>query len=157
MPKVRVIGSDGEQLGVMETRDAQRRAQDEGLDLVEISPNAEPPVCKIMDFGKFKYDQQKKAQANKKKQTVVQVKEVKLRPGTDKHDLDFKLKNAIKFLEAKDKVKITIQMRGREMAFKDRAREILLQVIEGLKEYGQPEQPPKMEGRTFSAILIPNK
>lgn len=141
----------------MITKAALERAYSKGLDLVEVSPNADPPVCKIMDHGKFKYEQQKKAQATKRKQTTVTVKEIKLRPNTDKHDLEFKLKHAKKFLEHKDKAKITIQLRGREMMYKDRAREIMLQVIEQLKEFGQPEQEPKMEGRTMSVIVAPLK
>lgn len=157
VPRIRVIDANGDQLGVLETKMALQRAYDQGLDLVEVAPNADPPVCKIMDFGKFKYEQQKKAAANKKKQTIVQVKEIKLRPATDTHDLNFKLKHARKFLEAKDKAKITIRLKGREMMFKDRAHETMKAVIEQLKDVGEPEQAPKMEGRFLSVIIAPLK
>lgn len=157
VPKVRVIDENGEQLGVLLTRAALDRAYDLGLDLVEVAPTADPPVCKIMDFGKYKYEMQKKEQASKKKQTVVSIKEIKLRPNTDKHDLEFKLNHVRKFLEHKDKAKITIQLRGREMMFKDRANEIMAEIILSLKGVGEPEQPPKMEGRTLSVIIAPAK
>lgn len=155
--KVRVIDANGEQLGVLLTRAALDRAIEMGLDLVEISPTADPPVCKIMDYGKYKYEQQKKEQASKKRQTVVSVKEIKLRPNTDKHDLEFKLNHVRKFLEHKDKAKITIQLRGREMMFKERAHEIMNEIVAKLKGVGEPEQPPKMEGRTLSVIITPSK
>lgn len=157
VPKVRVIDADGAQLGILLTRAALDKAFEMGLDLVEISPTADPPVCKIMDYGKFKYEQQKKEQASKKKQTVVSVKEIKLRPNTDKHDLEFKLNHVKKFLEHKDKAKITIQLRGREMMFKERAHEIMNEIVAKLKGIGEPEQPPKMEGRTLSVIISPCK
>lgn len=155
IPKIRVIASDGSQLGVLDTKEALRIAGDEGLDLVEISPNAEPPVCKIMDYGKYKYEQQKKTQENKKKQTKVALKEVKLRPNTDVHDLGFKLKHARRFLEGKDKAKISMQFRGREMAHIDRGKETMKKIIEELADVGTPEREPKMEGRTLTMILMP--
>lgn len=157
VPKVRVIASDGEQIGILDTKEAIRMAEDQGLDLVEISPNAEPPVCKIMDYGKYKYEQQKKEQESKKKQVVVQVKEIKLRPNTDIHDINFKLKHVRRFLEQKDKAKISIQFRGREMIHVDRAKENLNKIIDEVKDLGVPEREPKMEGRTLSVILQPVK
>lgn len=155
--KVRVIDENGEQLGVLLTKAALERAYDLGLDLVEVAPTADPPVCKIMDFGKYKYEMQKKAQASKKKQTVVKIKEIELRPNTDKHDIETKLNHVRKFLEHKDKAKISIKLRGREMMFKDRAVEIMNHIIAQLKGAGEPEQPPKMEGRMLSVIITPAK
>ncbi|MCP5464446.1 MAG: translation initiation factor IF-3 [Deltaproteobacteria bacterium] len=157
VPEVRVIAADGEQLGVMDTRDALSLAEEQGFDLVEVSPTAKPPVCKIMDHGKFKYEQQKKAQANKKNQVKVQVKEVKMRPNTDKHDIEFKMKHARRFLEDKDKVKLTMQFRGREMAFIERGMDHLKEAIQMLKDIGEAEGEPKREGRTLSVILAPAK
>jgi translation initiation factor IF-3 len=155
VPEVRVLGSDGSQLGVMPTADAMKIADDEGLDLVEVSPTAKPPVCKVMDYGKYKYEQQKKAQETKKKQTKVIVKEIKLRPNTDSHDIEFKMNHVRRFLENKDKAKITIQFRGREMAHMDRARENLKKIIEMLADVAEPEVMPKVEGRTLSVIMAP--
>lgn len=157
VPEIRVIGSDGAQLGIMTPRDAMGLAQEEGLDLVEISPQAKPPVCKIMDYGKHKYEQQKKEQENKKKQVKISVKEIKLRPNTDTHDLEFKMKHVRRFIDDGDKVKVTIQFRGREMMFKDRGREILLGLVEDLKDVAEPETNPKMEGRTMSVVMGPLK
>lgn len=155
VPQIRVIASDGEQLGVMTPDDARKMAQDEGLDLVEISPTAKPPVCKIMDYGKYKYDKQKKEHENKKRQTKVVVKEIKLRPNTDVHDIEFKMKHVRRFIEDKDKVKITVQFRGREMAHMDRARDNLKKIVEGLTDIAEAEQEPKVEGRTLSVMLQP--
>ncbi|MBF0105585.1 MAG: translation initiation factor IF-3 [Deltaproteobacteria bacterium] len=156
-PQVRVIGSEGQLIGLMTVDGAVKLAMEEGLDLVEISPNAKPPVCKIMDYGKYKYEKQKKENENKKRQTKVVVKEIKLRPSTDKHDIDFKVKHARRFIEDKDKAKISIQFRGREIAHLDRAKEMLSKIIESLSDIAEPEVPPKVEGRTLSVILGPRK
>ena len=125
-------------------------ARDAELDLVEISPNANPPVCKIMDYGKFKYEQQKRESEARKKQTVIQVKEVKFRPNTDTHDYDVKMRNVVKFLEKGDKVKVTLRFRGREMAHQNLGRELLERVAEDIKELGKVENMPKMEGRQMT-------
>ncbi len=126
-----------------------------GLDLVEISPNAKPPVCKIMDFGKFKYEQQKRESEARKKQKIIEVKEVKFRPGTDIHDYDVKMRNVLKFLEKGDKVKITLRFRGREMAHQNLGRELLERVAEDVKELGKVENMPKMEGRQMIMMIGP--
>ncbi len=130
-------------------------AVDAGLDLVEISPNAKPPVCKIMDFGKFKYEQQKRESEARKKQKVIEVKEVKFRPNTDTHDYDVKMKNVFKFLEKGDKVKVTLRFRGREMAHQNLGRELLERVAEDIKEIGKVENMPKMEGRQMIMMIGP--
>ncbi len=130
-------------------------AADAGLDLVEISPNANPPVCKIMDFGKFKYEQQKRESEARKKQKVIEVKEVKFRPNTDTHDYDVKMKNVFKFLEKGDKVKVTLRVRGREMAHQNLGRELLERVAEDIKELGKVENMPKMEGRQMIMMIGP--
>lgn len=155
VPKVRVIAADGEQLGILLTSEALKIAEEQGYDLVEVSPNAEPPVCKIMDFGKYKYEEQKKKQESKKKQTVVVVKEIKLRPNTDTHDIDFKMKHIRRFLEGKDKAKVTMQFRGREMMYVDRGKEVLKKIISDVADLGTPEREPRMEGRMLSVILQP--
>ena len=154
-PKIRVIGADGDQLGVMTPAEAMKITDEYGLDLVEISPTADPPVCKIMDHGKYKYEQQKKVQESKKKQVVVTLKEIKLRPNTDDHDIEFKMKHVRRFLEQKDKAKITIQFRGREMQHVDRARATMKKLLTGIQDVGEPEKPPQMEGRTLSVIIAP--
>ena len=130
-------------------------AADAGLDLVEISPNANPPVCKIMDFGKFKYEQQKRESEARKKQKIIEVKEVKFRPNTDTHDYDVKMKNVFKFLEKGDKVKVTLRFRGREMAHQNLGRELLERVAEDIKEVGKVENMPKMEGRQMIMMIGP--
>lgn len=157
VPEIRLINADGGQLGVYVTSKALELAQDQGLDLVEVSPNAKPPVCKIMDYGKYKYLQTKKQKEAKKHQAVVVVKEIKFRPNTDQHDYDFKVKNIERFLEAGNKVKVTIRFRGREMAYKDRARENLIRIAERVTELGEPEMAPKMEGRQLTMMLTPKK
>ena len=129
-----MIGSDGQQLGVFPTDEAIRMAENDGLDLVEISPNSNPPVCKIIDYGKYKYQQAKKVQEAKKHQTVIHVKEVKLRPTTDDHDFDFKVKHVKRFLEDGDKAKITVTFKGREMAYSNLGRAMLQRVLEALKD-----------------------
>ncbi|MGD9504128.1 MAG: translation initiation factor IF-3 [Syntrophobacteraceae bacterium] len=153
--EVRVVGSDGKQLGVMPLQKALDLAHQEELDLVEVAPGAEPPVCKIMDFGKFKYQQNKRTQEAKKKQTVIQVKEVKMRPKTDEHDLQVKIKNIKRFLGQKDKAKVSILFRGREIAYVDQGTRMLERISEELKEDALVEQSPKLEGRNLVMVLAP--
>ncbi|HIJ76447.1 MAG TPA: translation initiation factor IF-3 [Deltaproteobacteria bacterium] len=154
-PEVRVIGHDGQQLGIIPIRKALELAALEHLDLVEVAPNAEPPVCKIMDYGKFKYQQNKRSQEAKKKQTVIQVKEVKIRPKTDEHDLQVKIRHIKRFLSQKDKAKVTILFRGREIAYSDQGFKVLERIKEELKEEVVIEQQPKMEGRNLIMIMAP--
>ena len=155
-PDVQVIASDGENLGVISTNEAISMAKNQGLDLIEIAPNANPPVCKIMDMGKYKYDQQKKANQAKKKQKVVSLKEIKLRPGTEIHDYNFKIKNAKKFLTKGDKVKFTVKFKGREMQFTQQGRDLMDRIIQDTKELGKVELSPKFEGRQMIMIIQPN-
>lgn len=157
--EIRLIGNDGEQLGTMTPEEARARAEEEGLDLVEVAPNARPPVCRIMDYGKYKYEQKKKAQAGKAKGKgrAASLKEVKMRPNTDDHDLAFKLKNARKFLMEGDKVKVTVMFRGREMAHRRVGYDKLDQVKGMLGELVTVENPPQMTGRFLSMILVPNR
>jgi translation initiation factor IF-3 len=157
VPQVRVITDDGEQFGVMDTRDAIREARSRGLDLVEVSPNAEPPVCKIIDFGKFQYEQKKKANEAKKKQVVVTVKEVKFRPGTDVHDYSYRMKHAREWLEGGDKVKATIWFRGREMTHRELGARILEQLEKDLVDVGDVEMRPRMEGNQMFTIFAPKR
>lgn len=137
------------------TIEAMRLAREAGLDLVEISPSAQPPVCKILDYGKFKYEQKKKAQEAKKKQQVVKLKEVKMRPSTDEHDYQFKLRHIRRFLEEGDKAKVTVVFKGREMAYQEQGRAVLLRVMEELKKESKVEQMPAMEGRMLIMVLAP--
>jgi len=153
---VQVIGSDGNNLGILTLNKAIEKAKAEGLDLIEISPNANPPVCKIMDMGKYKYDLQKKANVAKKKQKVVALKEIKLRPGTDVHDYNFKVKNAKKFLVNKDKVKFTVKFKGREMQHINLGKDLMNRIIEDTKDVGKIETSPKFEGRQMIMIIQPN-
>ena len=155
VPEVRVISEDGQQLGLMAPEDAIARAEEVGLDVVEVAPNSKPPVCRIMDYGKYKYEQKKKA--GKGKGHAASLKEVKLRPRTDEHDLDFKLKNARRFLRDGDKVKVTVMYRGREMVHRELGREQLTKVVEMLGPIAIVENPPRMEGRFLSMILVPNR
>ena len=157
MPQVRVITDEGEQFGVMDTRDAIREARNRGLDLVEVSPNAEPPVCKIIDFGKFQYEAKKKANEAKKKQVVVTVKEVKFRPGTDVHDYSYRMKHAREWLEGGDKVKATIWFRGREMTHRELGARILEQLEKDLVDVGDVEMRPRMEGNQMFTIFAPKR
>ena len=157
VPEVRVVNEDGQQLGVMATETARDIAARIGLDLVEISPNAKPPVCKIMDYGRYKYELKKKASSAKKTQHQSQLKEVKLRPQIDEHDLAFKLNNARRFLLDGDKVKTTVMFRGREIVHTQLGRDLLEQVVERLEGVAKPESAPQMEGRTLSMILAPDK
>lgn len=157
MPKVRVIDAEGEQIGVLSTRDALALAAEQGLDLVEVSPNAEPPVCRIMDYGKYLFEQKKKAQVAKKKQAQVQVKEVKFRPGTDEGDYKVKLRNLTRFLEEGDKAKVTLRFRGREMLHQDLGRKLLERIRADLGDLAVVEQFPKLEGRQMVMMLGPKK
>ena len=141
----------------MPTQDALRMAEEQGLDLVEVAPNARPPVCKIMDFGRYKYQQQKKLQEARKKQSVVQIKEIKVRPKTDDHDFNTKLKHVLRFLENGDRVKVTVFFRGREIVHKDRGLMILQRMVESVKDIAKVEQQPRSEGRTMSLLLAPLK
>ncbi|MGR3322745.1 MAG: translation initiation factor IF-3 [Pseudooceanicola sp.] len=156
-PEIRLIGAEGENVGVVTPARGMAMAEEAGLDLVEISPNANPPVCKIMDFGKFKYEQQKRESEARKKQKTIEVKEVKFRPNTDVHDYDVKMKNVVKFLEKGDKVKVTLRFRGREMAHQNLGRDLLERVAEDVKEIGKVENMPKMEGRQMVMMIGPVK
>lgn len=155
IPQVRVIGDDGSQIGILTTREAIAMAQAKGLDLVEVAPTARPPVCKIMDYGKFKYEQNRAAKAAKKKQHQMQLKEVKMRPKIEDHDYDFKLKHAREFLAQRDKVKFTITFRGREMAHQELGYKVIEQVLQDLSDVAIVEQSPRAEGRTVSLVLSP--
>ncbi len=159
MREILVIGAEGEQLGVMTPEDAMVKAQEAGFDLVEVAPNARPPVCRIMDYGKYKYEQKKKTAAGKAKGKgrAAQLKEVKMRPSTDEHDLQFKLKNARRFLLDGDKVKVTVMFRGREMAHRKAGYEKLDQVRAVLGELVTVESTPQMMGRFLSMTLVPNR
>lgn len=154
-PKVRLIGADGSQIGIVSSHEALRAAEEAGLDLVEISPQAAPPVCRIMDFGKFQYEESKRRHAAKRKQKQIQVKEVKFRPGTDIGDYQTKLRNLMRFLEAGDKAKITLRFRGREMAHQELGMEMLKRIENDLKDYGIVEAHPRLEGRQMVMILAP--
>ena len=152
-----MIGADSEQLGVMPPEEALARAREVGLDLVEVAANSKPPVCRIMDYGRYKYEQKKKRTGQNKKAHAATLKEVKLRPGTDLHDLEFKLNNARRFLMEGDKVKITVMFRGREMVHTYRGRKQLDSVLEHLKPLAKLENPPRMEGRFMSMILVADR
>ncbi len=157
MPEVRVIGDEGEQLGVMDIRDAIRTARERGLDLVEVAPTAEPPVCRIIDFGKFQYEAKKKANEAKKKQVTITVKEVKFRPGTDEHDYSYRMKHAREWLQEGDKVKATIWFRGREMTHRELGARILEKLEQDLADVGEVEARPRMEGNQMFIILGPRR
>ena len=152
---VQVISSDGNNLGAMQLNKAIELAKQEGLDLIEISPNANPPVCKIMDMGKYKYDLQKKANLAKKKQKIVSLKEIKLRPGTEVHDYNFKIKNAKKFITKGDKVKFTVKFKGREMQHTQLGKDLMQRIIEETKDIAKVESQPKFEGRQMVMIIQP--
>jgi len=153
--EVRCIAPDGEQLGVMKTEDAITEADSHGLDLVEVSPNADPPVCKILDYGKFKFEAQKKRNEAKKKQKVIEVKEIKLRPNIDEHDYQVKMRSVQKFLDDGDKVKITLRFRGREMAHQDLGVNVLNRVREDTDDVAKIEAFPKLEGRQMIMVIAP--
>ena len=155
--QVRVVDAEGAQLGIMAIQDALKKAEEAGLDLVEVSPASTPPVCRIMDYGKFKYDTKKRAAESRRNQSVVEIKEVKLRPKTDEHDRDFKVKHVQRFLEDGNKVKLTIMFRGREITHAEIGREILREVADMVKTIGQVESMPRIEGRNMFMILTPLK
>lgn len=155
--KVRLIDATGDQRGVMFLRDALEIARDEGLDLVEVSPTADPPVCRIMDFGKFLFEQNKKAQSARRKQKQVHIKEIKFRPGTDEGDYKVKVRKLTEFLEHGDKTKVTLRFRGREMAHKELGAQLLERVRKDLEELGVVEQMPQLEGRQMIMVLAPRK
>ncbi|MFH1964924.1 MAG: translation initiation factor IF-3 [Acidobacteriota bacterium] len=155
--EIRVIDEDGTQLGIMTPDDARSMADARGFDLVEVSPTARPPVCRIMDYGKFRYEQSKKVQETKKKQKTVQVKEIKFRPKIDEHDYNFKKNRAIRFLKADDKVKATIMFRGREVTHPELGRQILERLRDELSELAEVERPPKLEGYNMVMILQPKR
>ncbi|MBS2030783.1 MAG: translation initiation factor IF-3 [Deltaproteobacteria bacterium] len=154
--EVRVIGPQGEKIGVLPIEQALARAQELGMNLVEVSPMEKPPVCKIMDYGRFKYEQKKKANESKKKQAVVHLKEIKLRPKTEEHDYDFKVKAVRAFLQEGNKARITIMFRGREITHRDIGQRILMEVVEDVRDCGIVEQQPRLEGRQMFMILSPN-
>lgn len=153
--EVRVTSASGEQLGIMSTRDALRMAEEQHLDLVEVAPKAKPPVCRIMDFGKYRYEQQKREKEAKKKQKVISIKEVKLRPNIEQHDFDVKLKNAIRFVEDGNKVKVTIMFRGRELSHPEIGKEVLARVAEKLGDSVSIERNAKLEGKNMTMIVAP--
>ena len=152
-----MIGADGSQLGIMTPQEAMEKAYALGFDLVEVAPEARPPVCKIMDYGKYRYEQSKKEREARKKQTVIQVKEIKMRPKTDEHDFQFKMRHAERFLKEGNKAKVTMMFRGREMVHMDLGMKLLLKFAEGLKELAHVEQQAKVEGRAMSMILAPKR
>lgn len=154
---MRLIGADGAQVGVVAIADALQQAEAAGLDLVEISPNVSPPVCRIMNFGKFQYEESKRKHAAKKKQKQIQIKEVKFRPGTDIGDYQVKLRNLVRFLENGDKAKITLRFRGREMAHQELGMQLLKRVEADLLEYGTVEQRPRLEGRQMVMVINPKR
>ena len=154
-PEVQVIASDGENLGIISTNMAISKAKNEGLDLIEIAPNANPPVCKIMDMGKYKYDAQKKANLAKKKQKIIALKEIKMRPVTETHDYQFKVKNAKKFIAKGDKVKFTIRFKGRELQHSHLGNELMTKIKEDMKDIGKVELQPKFDGKQMIMVIQP--
>ena len=154
--EVRLIGSDGEQLGIMSAKEAYFKAKDSGLDLVKISPNANPPVCKIIDYGKYRYEMSRKAKEAKKKQRIVETKEIRLSPNIDVNDLNTKANQARKFLTKGDKLKVSLRFRGREMAHKDVGRQMMDQFVEKLEDIAVVDKPPKMEGRSMVMFISPS-
>ena len=154
-PKVRVVNADGDMVGVISVEEGVELAYDVGLDLVEVSPNADPPVCKILDYGKYKYAEQKKANEARKKQKTIDIKEIKMRPGIDEHDYQVKMRSVRRFLDGGDKVKMTIRFRGREMAHLDLGMKILDRVREEIDELAKVEQFPKTEGRLMTMVIAP--
>jgi translation initiation factor IF-3 len=154
-PEVQVIGSDGDNIGILNTNEAISMAKEQGLDLIEIAPNAKPPVCKIIDMGKFKYDAQKKANVAKKKQKIVLLKEIKMRPVTETHDYDFKVKNAKKFIGKGDKVKFTIRFKGRELQHSHLGRELMDKIKNDMQDIGKVELHPKFDGKQMIMVIQP--
>ncbi len=157
MAEVRLVGADGEMLGVVSLERALEEADSAGLDLVEVSPNAEPPVCKVLDYGKYKYEDQKRKAEARKKQKTIDVKEIKMRPGIDAHDYDVKMRAMRRFLDEGDKVKVTLRFRGREMAHQELGLKVLHRVRDDIEERGKIEQTPKMEGRQMIMVVAPLK
>ncbi|MEM1021043.1 MAG: translation initiation factor IF-3 [Pseudomonadota bacterium] len=153
--EVRLIDETGDNIGVLRTEDARVKAKEAGLDLVEVSPNADPPVCKILDYGKFKYEAQKKANANRKKQKTQDIKEIKMRPGIDTHDYDVKMRSIHRFIDDGDKVKITLRFRGRELAHQELGMDVLHRVQEDVNDVAKVEAMPKMEGRQMIMVIAP--
>jgi translation initiation factor IF-3 len=154
-PEVQVIGSDGDNIGIVDTNEAISMAKEQGLDLIEIAPNSKPPVCKIIDMGKFKYDAQKKANVAKKKQKIVLLKEIKMRPVTETHDYDFKVKNAKKFIGKGDKVKFTIRFKGRELQHSHLGRELMDKIKVDMQDIGKVELHPKFDGKQMIMVIQP--
>jgi translation initiation factor IF-3 len=155
VPAVRLIDDQGEQVGIVSTEEARGMADEVGLDLVEVAPNAEPPVCKLLDYGKFKYTSQKKASEARKRQKTIDVKEIKMRPGIDRHDYDVKMRSIVKFLDEGDKVKLTLRFRGREMVHQDIGRRVMQRVCDDLGDLVKIEQMPKLEGRQMTMVMSP--
>ncbi len=155
VPKVRLVDENGEMVGVVTRNEALQKASEAGLDLVEVAPGADPPVCKILDFGKFKYEEQKKKNEARKKQKIIEVKEIKLRPGIDDHDYGVKMRSMVKFIEEGDKVKVTMRFRGRELAHQDLGMNVLMRVKDDLDEIAKVEQFPRMEGRQMIMVMSP--
>ena len=155
VPTVRLIGADGEQIGVVTLQSALRAAEDSGLDLVEVSPNADPPVCKLLDYGKYKYEAQKKANEARKRQKTFDVKEVKMRPNIDDHDYDVKMRSVARFIGDGDKVKVTIRFRGRELAHPEIGRDLLERIRQESEEVAKIEMMPRMEGRQMIMVMAP--
>ena len=154
-PRVRLVDERGQMLGVVTRNEALAKAVEAGFDLVEVSPNADPPVCKILDFGKYKYEEQKRRNEARKKQKVIEVKEIKLRPGIDDHDYDVKMRSMLKFIEEGDKVKVTMRFRGRELAHQELGMNVLMRVRDDLEEIAKVEQFPRMEGRQMTMVVSP--
>jgi translation initiation factor IF-3 len=152
---VRLVAADGEVVGVVGIEEALVMAEEAGLDLVEVAPNSSPPVCKLLDYGKFKYEAQKKANAARKKQKVIEVKEIKMRPGIDNHDYDVKMRSIVRFIDEGDKVKVTLRFRGREMAHQNLGMRVLEKVRDQVDEMAKVEQFPKMEGRLMTMVIAP--
>jgi translation initiation factor IF-3 len=155
VPKVRLVDENGEMIGVVTRNEALQRATEAGLDLVEVAANADPPVVKILDFGKFKYEEQKRKNEARKKQKVIEVKEIKLRPGIDDHDYDVKMRSMLKFIEEGDKVKVTMRFRGRELAHQEIGMNVLMRVRDDLDKVAKLEQMPRMEGRQMTMVMSP--
>ena len=154
-PQVRLVDENGEQVGVVSTADALRRAESAGLDLMEVSPNADPPVCKILDYGRFRYEAQKKKNEARKKQKIIEVKEIKMRPNIDTHDYEVKMRAIHRFIEEGDKVKVTMRFRGREMVHQELGKQVLDRVREEMEEKAKVEQFPKLEGRQMTMVMAP--
>jgi translation initiation factor IF-3 len=155
IPSVRLVDQDGEMVGVVPIREALERAVQAGLDLVEVAPNAEPPVCKILDYGKYKYEEQKRKNEARKKQKIIEIKEIKLRPTIDENDYQVKMRAMVRFLEEGDKVKVTLRFRGRELAHQDLGMKVLVRVKDDLDAMAKVEQMPKMEGRQMTMVVAP--